>query len=159
MLGSGSAHVARFAPQLGFDSLLLDMEHGPLTTGSLSTDVPAAGACPFVRVPSARGIDCPEVGSADEAALVVEACRHRLRDVLAIVQIESVRGFEHLEETVSVPGLDGVFPGPSDPSVSFGGPPGPHSAQACWSASRSMTLPRQASRPTWAPAGSASATS
>jgi 4-hydroxy-2-oxoheptanedioate aldolase len=137
MLGSGSAQVARAVAQIGFDSLLLDMEHGPLTTESLYAVAPVAGACPLVRVASpelgamrkavdagVHGIVCPGVETPEQVAAVVEACSSRFRDVLAVVQIETVRGYDHVEEILGVPGLDAVFPGPSDLSVAFGGPPG-----------------------------------
>jgi 4-hydroxy-2-oxoheptanedioate aldolase len=92
----------------------------------------------MVRVPSSeigileravetrvQGVICPAVDTPEEAARVVAACRGALgRDVMSIIQIESVEGFENMDEIFATPHLDGVLPGPSDLSVSFGGPPG-----------------------------------
>lgn len=137
---SGSTMVTRAMAEIGFDSLLLDMQHGPVDRMHLFDLVAVAGvdSCPMVRVPSSEishiesavearvhGVIVPTVGTAEEAARTVELCQHsRFGDCLSIIQIESVAGYENLEEIYSVPGLDAVLPGPSDLSVSFGGPPG-----------------------------------
>ena len=137
---TGSTFVADTLVRAGYDSILFDMQHGPFTVQTLFDLVMVAKptACPMVRVPSAErggleraveagvhGVICPSVESRAEAESVVEACRaSTLADVMAIVQIESVAGFENVEEILTTPGLDAVLPGPSDLSVAFGGPPG-----------------------------------
>jgi len=44
-------------------------------------------------------------------------------DVLCLVMIESVGGLQHVDEITSTPGVDGVFVGPNDLSISMGGGP------------------------------------
>jgi 4-hydroxy-2-oxoheptanedioate aldolase len=137
---SGSTMVTRAMAEAGFDSLLLDMQHGPTDRMHLFDQVAIAGvdSCPMVRVPSSEighiesavearvhGVIVPTVGTAEEAARTVELCKlSRFGDCMSVIQIESVKGYENMEEIYSVPGLDAVLPGPSDLSVSFGGPPG-----------------------------------
>jgi 4-hydroxy-2-oxoheptanedioate aldolase len=95
----------------------------------------------------ASGIICPMVSSVAEAQMLVGACRYpplgsrsfgpvRARllfgddyvskangQVLAIAMIETLGGLEALDAIARVPGLDGVFAGPSDIASSLGRPP------------------------------------
>ena len=95
----------------------------------------------------ASGIICPMVSSVAEAALLVAACRYppighrsigpiRARllfgddyvakandGVLAIAMIETPGGLDQLDAIARVPGLDGLFAGPSDIASSLGRPP------------------------------------
>jgi len=95
----------------------------------------------------ASGIICPMVSSVAEAQMLVSACRYppsgsrsfgpvRARllfgddyvskangQVLAIAMIETSGGLEALDAIAQVPGLDGVFAGPSDIAASLGRPP------------------------------------
>ncbi|WP_165491160.1 HpcH/HpaI aldolase family protein [Lichenihabitans psoromatis] len=95
----------------------------------------------------ASGIICPMVSSVAEAQLLVAACRYppvgnrsigpiRARllfgddyvakansGVLAIAMIETPGGLEQLDAIARVPGLDGLFAGPSDIASSLGRPP------------------------------------
>jgi len=43
--------------------------------------------------------------------------------VLCLPMIESVGGMEHIDEVLATPGVDGVFVGPNDLSISMGGDP------------------------------------
>lgn len=79
--------VAQIAATAGFDSLYVDLEHGPLTidvTGQIMLAALAVGVTPFVRVPAltpefvgrvldagALGIIAPHVHSAEQARAVV----------------------------------------------------------------------------------------
>ena len=79
--------VAQIAATPGFDSLYVDLEHGPLTidgTGQIMLAALAVGVTPFVRVPAltpeyvgrvpdagALGIIAPHVHSAEQARAVV----------------------------------------------------------------------------------------
>jgi 4-hydroxy-2-oxoheptanedioate aldolase len=95
----------------------------------------------------ASGIICPMINSAAEARQLVAACRYppagtrsmgpiRARllfgdqyvtqannGLLAIAMIETAAGLEQLDAIVDVPGLDGVFAGPSDIGAALGRPP------------------------------------
>jgi 4-hydroxy-2-oxoheptanedioate aldolase len=93
----------------------------------------------------AHGVMCPTVETREECEQFVSACRYpptgtrsfgpyraALRvgaptyateandQVLAIIQIESLRGLENLGEIVQTPGLDGIFVGPVDLSLTAG---------------------------------------
>ena len=83
--------VAQIAATAGFDSLYVDLEHGPLTidvTGQICLAALAVGVTPFVRVPAiapefvgrvldagALGIIAPHVENAEQARAVVRACK------------------------------------------------------------------------------------
>ncbi len=95
----------------------------------------------------ASGIICPMVNTASEAEALVAACRYpprgarsigpiraRLlfgndyvdtanRDILVIAMIETTSGLANLDAIAHVPGLDGLFAGPSDIASSLGRPP------------------------------------
>jgi 4-hydroxy-2-oxoheptanedioate aldolase len=92
----------------------------------------------------AYGVICPMINSAEETERFVAACRYppagirsfgplraRLyagsdyfkeanRTILAIAMIETHSALEHLDEILSVPGLDGIYVGPSDLSIALG---------------------------------------
>lgn len=96
----------------------------------------------------AYGVICPQVDDADIARTVVSACRyppvgsrsfgpsrgplyagpdyyqHANDEILVFVMIESRRAVQNLDSIMSVEGIDGIFIGPNDLSLSFGGPPG-----------------------------------
>ncbi|MGI3899225.1 MAG: HpcH/HpaI aldolase family protein [Janthinobacterium lividum] len=95
----------------------------------------------------ASGIICPMVSSVEEAQLLVTACRYppvgnrsigpirarllfgdnyvaRANDgVLAIAMIETPGGLDQLDAIARVPGIDGLFAGPSDIASSLGRAP------------------------------------
>lgn len=94
----------------------------------------------------AHGIICPMVNNRAEAEAFVGACRYpplgyrsfgparaaamagrgvpadANSEVLALAMIETAEGLENLDAIVSTPGLDGVYIGPTDLSLSLGGP-------------------------------------
>jgi 4-hydroxy-2-oxoheptanedioate aldolase len=144
-----SALTAEVAAASGADYVVVDQQHGgagPETmTGMLAT-IAAGGALPLVRVGShdpwvighaldlgAAGVIVPLVNSADEAAAAVAACRYapegvrswgRLRpggeEPLCLVMCETRAGLEAVEAIAAVPGLGGIYVGPSDLSLSLG---------------------------------------
>ena len=95
----------------------------------------------------AYGVICPMVNSAEEAAAFVSCCRyppqgqrsfgpiramlyggadygrHANDEVLAIAMVETKGALDELDAILAVPGLDGVYVGPSDLSASLGLPP------------------------------------
>ena len=97
----------------------------------------------------AMGVIVPMVNSADEAAAAVAACRYAPegtrsigpvipgnrhggayvtmanRAIACIVMIETVAALESIDSIVSVPGVDAVYIGPADLSMSLGLRPGP----------------------------------
>jgi 4-hydroxy-2-oxoheptanedioate aldolase len=92
----------------------------------------------------AYGVICPMINSAEETEKFVAACRYppagirsfgplrarvyagsdyfkeANRTILAIAMIETRSALEHLDEILSVPGLDGIYVGPSDLSIALG---------------------------------------
>jgi len=97
----------------------------------------------------ARGVIIPMVNSPSEAECAVSACRyapagarsygplraayyagsdyyeHANADVLCIVMIETKEAVAHVDEILDVPGIDAVYIGPADLSVTLGLPPAP----------------------------------
>jgi len=96
----------------------------------------------------AMGVIAPMIETADQAARLVKACRYppeggrsfgpvRARlswpdeysvtsanaSVLAFAMIETRSAVEALEDIVAVPGLSGIYIGPSDLALSYGYPP------------------------------------
>lgn len=143
----------------GFDAVILDFEHGPFGIAELSPLVAAAqgaGSQVIVRVEDASGIGpvldtgidgilVPHVGSAADAAAVVDAVRFPpagarsinpyvrsarygtdesyLTDrVATIVMVEGTDGLAALSDIAAVPGVDAIFVGPVDLSAALGFP-------------------------------------
>lgn len=97
----------------------------------------------------AYGIICPMINTREDAEALVGACRyapqghrsfgpvralmyagadypqHANDTVLAIAMIETQQALDNLEEILGVPGLDGIYIGPSDLALSLGGTPKP----------------------------------
>lgn len=97
----------------------------------------------------AYGIICPMINNREQAETLVGACRYApdgfrsvgpIRGlmyggpdylsaandtVLAIAMIETQEAMENLDAIMSVPGLDGIYIGPSDLGLSLGGVPKP----------------------------------
>lgn len=97
----------------------------------------------------AVGIICPMVNTAEQCRAFVEACRYKPAgyrswgpqratlaangdyhafaeaQVLTFAMIETMEAVDNLDEILSVPGLDGIFVGPSDLSATIGFSPAP----------------------------------
>jgi 2-keto-3-deoxy-L-rhamnonate aldolase RhmA len=157
--------TARVMAQLGFDWLVVDMEHSA-QSASVMADIVAtiadAGTCaPFVRVPNnsvewfkwaldagAWGVVVPMVNSREEVQRALDYSKYpplgnrsiggifgpygfgttdwldysRIanNEIMIIVQIESAQALEHLDEILSVPGIDVAFVGPNDLHAQLG---------------------------------------
>jgi 4-hydroxy-2-oxoheptanedioate aldolase len=134
----------------GYDYLCIDCQHGLIGYESMVLMLRAAartGASPIVRVPSndpawigraldagAEAVVVPLVNTPDEAARVVAACRYPpdgvrsigpnrgVPDVMCFVMIETSAAVESADAICAVPGLDGVYVGPSDLAMNLGVP-------------------------------------
>jgi 2-keto-3-deoxy-L-rhamnonate aldolase RhmA len=84
------------------------------TTGTDNPDLEA-----YIRG-GAAGVVAPQVQSAREARRFVERVKRADPRALAVVMIETRRGLENAEEIARVPGVDAVFIGPHDLSLSLG---------------------------------------
>src|SRR3954452_10220533 len=133
----------------GADFVVVDLQHGAVTEADLpgvAAAISAAGAVPLVRTRSplfadvgrpldlgARGVIVPNVRDADHAREVVAACRYapgggrsigRLSggadQPLVIVMVESATALDDLDAVLAVEGIDGIYVGPGDLSLSLG---------------------------------------
>ena len=132
----------------GADFVVVDLQHGAGAEAELpgvAAAITAAGSVPLVRTRSpafadvgrpldlgARGIVVPNVRDADHAREVVAACRYapaggrsigRLSggadQPLVIVMVEAATALDDLDAVLAVEGLDGVYVGPGDLSLSL----------------------------------------
>ena len=132
----------------GADFVVVDLQHGATAEADLpgvAAAVTAAGSVPLVRTRSpafadvgrpldlgARGVVVPNVRDADHAREVVAACRYapaggrsigRLSggadQPLVIVMVEAATALDDLDAVLAVEGLDGVYVGPGDLSLSL----------------------------------------
>ncbi len=135
----------------GLDYVVIDLQHGVATEHDLpglTAAIRQAGATPLGRVRHAHpadigraldlgcdGVIVPNVESAEQAAMVAGACRYApggyrsAGGVLAgqhvplcIVMVESAQAMSELPATLKLAGVDGIYVGPRDLSLSLGCP-------------------------------------
>ena len=161
MPGAFNAEVMAHA---GWDSLVVDMQHGIIDYQMMVSMFQAISTTPVV--PLARvswnepgqimkvldaggyGVICPMINSREECERFVGATRYAPKgyrssgpiratlyggpdyhdkaneQVIALAMIETSDALANLDEILSVKGLDGVYIGPSDLSLSLGKGPG-----------------------------------
>ncbi len=169
-----SISSARLMARLGFDWLLVDMEHtaqNPTLMADMVATIVDAGTCaPIVRVPNnsvewfkwaldagAWGVLVPMVNTREEAQRAVECSKYppfgtrslggafapyafdisdwptyaRMAndETLVIIQIEGAPALQHLDEILSVPGIDVAFVGPNDLHAQLGLTPSTEGAE------------------------------
>jgi 4-hydroxy-2-oxoheptanedioate aldolase len=162
--GIDSSHTAELAAAVGFDYVCVDLQHGmsdERTMVAMFQAVSAAGSTPLARVAwnepwllmrtldlGAAGVIVPLVGSGEEAARAVAACKfppdgnrsygpiraglvvgsaapaELAGNILCFVMVETKDGLDHLEEIAATPGLDGIYIGPADLALALGLTPG-----------------------------------
>ncbi len=155
--------TAESAARMGYDYVVVDMQHGIASEPealAMMQAAEAAGAIPVARVATnhpmtiGRALDAgalavivPMVNDAQAARDAVAACRYAPVGnrsygpvaaisrysaeyaevansvVSCIVMIETVEALSNLDEILSVPGLDGIYVGPVDLSLTLGLPP------------------------------------
>lgn len=155
-----NSYSAELMANQGFDSVTIDLQHGPIDFQVALTMLQAISttdAVPMARVPwndpaiimklldaGAYGLVCPMVNSKAEAEAFVGAARyapqgfrsfgpnravqyggadywqHANEEVLLFAMIETTKALDNLDEILSVPGLDGIYIGPADLSLSMG---------------------------------------
>jgi 4-hydroxy-2-oxoheptanedioate aldolase len=159
-LSGSSMANAETIGKIGFDSVVIDMQH---TTADYHDVVgclialTGTGTTALVRVPGheatmiekvldagADGVMCPIVNTPEQAAWFVSHVRYPPMGVrsngayrggggdyfdsanttlVTWAQIETREAMENLDAIAATPGLDGLFVGPSDLSISYGGRP------------------------------------
>jgi len=162
--GIPSSFSAEVMAHAGWDSLVVDMQHGMIDYQMMVTmlqGISTTDTTPLVRVPwndpahiqkaldaGAYGIVCPMINNRAEAEKFVGSMRYapigyrssgpiraslyggadyhaRANDiVVAFGMIETQEALDNLGEILSVKGLDAVYIGPSDLSISLGYAPG-----------------------------------
>jgi len=155
-----SGFSAEVLAQTGFDSVIVDLQHGVqdyLSMVECFQAMQAHPVTPMVRVPwnepgiigkvldaGAYGVICPMINTRAQCEHFVKSCRyaplgHRSMgpvratlyagsdygakangEMIAMAMIETVQAVDNIDEILSTPGLDAIFIGPSDLSVSFG---------------------------------------
>ena len=127
----------------GLDYAIIDMEHSPRGRSEVADFLAAFsmnGVVPIVRIPipdshyvtmaldaGAHGVLAPYCETVEEVKDVVAAAKWRpLKGALArkvcIIGIESVPAVENLDDILKVEGIDGIFVGPNDLSITLGIP-------------------------------------
>jgi 2-keto-3-deoxy-L-rhamnonate aldolase RhmA len=158
-VGLGHPDVTEVLSRIGFDWLLIDGEHSPISLETMQTMMQAmngSNCTPIVRTQwndkviikrvldaGAHGVLVPWVNTREEAESAVSACRYPpvgLRgygprraglfdpdyfetandEVLVIVQIETREAVDNVADILAVEGIDAVYVGPHDLSLSFG---------------------------------------
>src|SRR4051794_32246443 len=143
------AVTAEVLARTGADFVVVDLQHGATAEAELpgvAAAIAAAGSVPLVRTRSpsfadvgrpldlgARGVIVPNVRDAEHAREVVAATRYapsgtrsigRLSGAadrpLVILMVETATALDDLEAVLAVEGLDGVYVGPGDLSLSLG---------------------------------------
>jgi 4-hydroxy-2-oxoheptanedioate aldolase len=162
--GIPSSFSAEVMASMGWDSLVVDMQHGMIDYQMMVTmlqGISTTNVTPLVRVPwndpahiqkaldaGAYGIVCPMINNRAEAEKFVGSMRYaplgyrssgpiraalyggadyhmKANDiVVAFGMIETAEAMQNLDEIMSVKGLDAIYIGPSDLSISYGHPPG-----------------------------------
>ncbi len=143
------AATAELLARTGADYVVFDLQHGAVGEAELpavTAAVVAAGSVPLVRTRSphfadvgrpldlgAHGVIVPNVLDARHARDVVASCRYgpvgsrsigRLSggsdQPLVILMLETAGALEDLDAILAIEGLDGVYVGPADLSLSLG---------------------------------------
>ncbi|MFZ5814415.1 MAG: HpcH/HpaI aldolase family protein [Bacillota bacterium] len=163
-VGITAPALVEMAGFAGFDFVIIDNEHGPAgieTTENMIRAAKAAGIVPLVRVSGANvqeilrtldvgasGIQVPQVNTAEQCRLVVEAAKYpplgnrgvafstraagwgffggpahltgSNEKTVVVTHIETGLAVQNLDEMLAVKGIDVMFIGPNDLSVSLG---------------------------------------
>lgn len=162
-LAIASSYSAEMMAHQGFESVTVDLQHGPVdfqVAFAMLQAISTTKAVPMVRVPwnepiltlklldaGAYGVICPMINSKAQAEAFVAACRyppqgtrsfgpnraviyggldywqHANQEVLLFAMVETREGLGNLDEILSVAGIDGIYVGPSDLSMSLGKAP------------------------------------
>ncbi len=160
-LGIPNSFSAEVMATLGWDSLVIDLQHGLIdyqTAVTMMQAISTTATTPLVRVPwndpaiimkcldaGAYGVICPMINDREEAERFVGACRYPPKGyrssgpirgmiyggsdyqtkadetIVTLAMIETADGVKNLDAICSTPGLDAVYIGPNDLSLTHGG--------------------------------------
>lgn len=156
-----SSFSAEIMAHQGFDSLTIDLQHGPVHYDAslpMLQAISTTDTIPMARVPwnepgiimkmldaGCYGIICPMVNTLAECEAFVGACRYppigyrsngptRARiyggedyavesnsTVITMAMVETAQAMDNLDGIMGVEGLDGIYVGPADLSISLRG--------------------------------------
>jgi 4-hydroxy-2-oxoheptanedioate aldolase len=170
-----SALSVRLLAAAGLDYVVIDLQHGGATEAdlpALTSAIRLAGATPVGRVRHAHtadigraldlgceGVIVPNIDSAAQARQAASAVRyppagHRsvggvlaAREPFCLVMAESAAAVAALDATLAVDGVDGLYVGPGDLSLSLGCAPDPddpvlnQALQRVWAACAAAGMP------------------
>ncbi len=143
------AVTAEVLARSGADYVVIDLQHGAVSEADLpgiAAAVRAAGSVPLVRTRSAsfpdigrpldlgaHGVIVPNIRDAEHAREVVASARYapdggrsigRLSggsdQPLVVLMVETATALDDLDDLLAVDGLDGIYVGPGDLSLSLG---------------------------------------
>jgi 4-hydroxy-2-oxoheptanedioate aldolase len=146
----------------GFDSLVVDMQHGLVdyqVAVTMLQAISTTNVIPFARVPwndpahimkildaGAYGIICPMINTRKEAEQLVRTCKYAPKGfrsfgptrasiyggadyakyandtIVVMPMIETKEAVDNIDDILSVPGIDAVYVGPGDLSLTMGFP-------------------------------------
>ena len=155
-----SAFSAEVMAHQGFDSLVVDMQHGVVdyqVAVTMLQAISTTSVVPMARVPwldpaiimktldaGAYGIICPMINTRQQAETLVRICKYapkgfrsfgpvrasiyagsdyaqKANDELVVMpMIETAEAVQNIDEILSVPGIDAVYVGPADLSLTLG---------------------------------------
>jgi len=138
-LAIANSYSAEMMAHQGFDSVTIDLQHGPVdfqaAVGMLQA-ISTTPAVPMVRVPhnepiltlklldaGAYGVICPMINSRAVFYGGADYWQHANDEILLFAMVETRQAVGNLDDIVSVDGIDGVYVGPSDLSMSVGKAP------------------------------------
>ena len=156
-----SSFSAEVMSHQGFDSLVVDMQHGVVdyqTAVTMLQAISTTAVVPMARVPwndpailmkildaGAYGVICPMINTREQAEALVAACKYYPRgyrswgpvrasiyagadytatrandELLVMPMIETAEAVKNIDDILSVPGIDAVYVGPADLSITLG---------------------------------------
>ncbi len=146
---TGDVIAAGLMAAAGLDYVVVDLQHGGGTERdlpALTAAIERAGSVPMARVRYAHpadigraldlgcaGVIVPNVDSAEHARAAAGACRYppagyrsgggvlaSPRGPLCLIMVESRAAMADLDQTLALPGVDGIYVGPRDLAYSLG---------------------------------------
>ena len=155
-----SAFSAEVMAHQGFDSLVIDMQHGVVdyqVAVTMLQAISTTDVVPLARVPwndparimkildaGAYGVICPMINTREQAEALVAACKYYPRgyrswgpvrasiyagsdytatrandELLVMPMIETAEAVKNIDDILGVPGIDAVYVGPADLSLTL----------------------------------------
>ena len=132
-----SSFSAESMSHQGWDSLTIDMQHGAIDNSKvleMFQAISTTDVVPMARINwnepgqimkvldfGAYGIICPMISNRDQAEKFIQACKYPPEGYRSF---GPTRGLQELDKIMKTPGLDGIYIGPADLSLSIGEKPG-----------------------------------